>query len=728
MHGRRGGFLASLAVLSLLSVTSHHEGHNSHNTIAAHGGEVLARNTPSRPEQRFLTFNHGTRVMVKDLFGSMAVRVKQRALAAEKPVAEREWSNLVRAITALLLGWPAAVLVAVREPRHQFEMRLKTAEVEERDLYRRVSGLVAQGRLSDAYDSRQWVPVTASSGNLRIQGCICLVPAPSRRAQFISLGIEPITNDWGSNVLYEAVNKLFAASNFALELGDDAAQTQDGKSKRSLERWPMFYFKIMCGRGSSLTPVDDLLDGRSHSLDTIITMLRRISFEFLNEHGFHPAVLEVPAVSRNVTPPSRTASVTVQKRPLHRARNLLDAWQTIKIGDARHRVLGQKSDLGRAESDGNSDNMSRPEQSAGAEQVEREKRAISRLVAPSGKLLRKPFADVDLEPASAVSTPIRPRASLSEAEKERQSKVDSRLLVSQIGCDHCPSASTSVPALPIHHSQEARSAAVQPSEWLTNFLEGWENPVFPSAEPAIPRSYDDLPANTLRAMTKSQGRPGSVSFETSLIGIEGRISKDGLGRAEVISQVDNKFILVNIPLELEKVPPAAPDAHTSPTLLAIVDQHAADERCRLEALMASYFDPESADLIARTEVLDAPARFEVSRQEASLLRRFATHFEKWGVHYDVITSGRSKLVNEIQVQALPFDIAERCRQEPKLVIDFLRREIWKLDEGTILSTSVQRDTGLTQDWIARFQGCPEGILELLNSRACRSEFLVSSAA
>lgn len=70
-------FLNALAAMSVLSVSSKHSMYNSTNTIIVNMSRVLSRHLPS-PSQYCLSKQQGTRVCVRNLFGNMPVRVKQR--------------------------------------------------------------------------------------------------------------------------------------------------------------------------------------------------------------------------------------------------------------------------------------------------------------------------------------------------------------------------------------------------------------------------------------------------------------------------------------------------------------------------------------------------------------------------------------------------------------------------------------------------------------------------
>ncbi|KAF9874553.1 DNA mismatch repair protein [Colletotrichum karsti] len=229
-HGSNGNFLASLAALSLLSVTSHHHLHNSQNSLTIHNSRVLARHVPALPEQRLVSFSHGTRVMVRDLFGPMAVRVKQRATASEKVSVDKEWGRLVHDITSLLLAWPPSVALHVRDITHNNEARFRPTAIPrtraKAELLGRSSLILAQSGLADGLDRASWIPIGASKGNLAIDGCISLSPVATRQGQFISVGIHPVANEYGTNVLYTEVNRVFLNSGFAIDEDDHSTEAR----------------------------------------------------------------------------------------------------------------------------------------------------------------------------------------------------------------------------------------------------------------------------------------------------------------------------------------------------------------------------------------------------------------------------------------------------------------------------------------------------------------------
>ncbi|KAK1994360.1 hypothetical protein LX36DRAFT_683717 [Colletotrichum falcatum] len=782
-HGANGSFLASVAALSLLTITSHHHLHNSQTSLTVHNSHFLARNIPALPEQRLLTFTHGTRVAVRDLFGSMAVRVKQRAVASEKAAVDREWGRLLHHVVAILLAWPSDVALFVRDTVGNNEARFRPNTTPTSDMLARSSRILAQSGLVDGSGQAPWTPIGASVGKLSIRGCISLNPAPTRRAQFISFGIHPVANEHGTNVLYNEVNRVFIKSGFATEEEADVAISSDsllqtsGESsgrtsrlKRRLERWPMFYFRISTTSrtrpllGSS---IDDLLDDRNCALADIVDLLKLVCYEFLKKHHLRPhkVTTSLRALSTRKQrdeldaahyreqgkrplaaslSSSRSSSVT----PISRSQSPFDLWQRVKIG----RVLEGKRKSGAStpvSSEASREAATMPLAEGGLGGSESLQPSL-RFLDDSGNLLRKPFEDLvtnsapkEGEPRESSCVRLLSPATDDQVHPHRETlgyTTESNQVPPLVEASAAVKTPRAIDPEPVSSSQffaasRNQSQRQEPSDWLKGVLSQWENPVFQPVEPAVPRLDEASMQVTGRAAIQSLDLDAECSHgtHTSNIKLSGRISKAALADAEVVSQVDQKFILVK--LRRDQVSGGDRPDLRSNSVLVLVDQHAADERCRLETLMRDYFSlaKGSKQVVAKTESLQKPLRFEFSARECKMLRKHNTYFRRWGILYEMEESEqaqwrhRSKQLSKVDITSLPPSILERCRSEPRLLADLLRQEVWRAEEGelplarplSLASGGLDHDV----DWVSNFHGCPQGILALLNSRACRSAIM-----
>ena len=139
-----------------------------------------------------------------------------------------------------------------------------------------------------------------------------------------------------------------------------------------------------------------------------------------------------------------------------------------------------------------------------------------------------------------------------------------------------------------------------------------------------------------------------------------------------------------------------------------------------------------------------PIIFEIKLAEVRLFRRYLDYFSSWGIQYSISREPGSN-VGTGTISSLPTLIAERCRIEPNLAIDLIRSEIWEREENgkgpsqskllenekdsRILDSEDpflsldESDGGTQHSWVKKLSGCPQGIIEMLNSRACRSAIM-----
>ncbi|KAH7179526.1 uncharacterized protein B0J16DRAFT_347129 [Fusarium flagelliforme] len=704
VHGKHGDFLASLATFSLLTVTSNHERHISHNSITIHNARLLARQLPAPPELRLVNFDHGTRTTVRDLFGTMPVRVKQRATFSERSAVDKEWSKLTRAVVGMLLAWPSGISVSVKHTATQRELRFRPSD--QMDITSRTSRLLVQASLADSSDADDWVPISASCGPVSVKGCICKNPVATRRSQFISLGILPINNEFGSDVLYEEINRIFGNSSFGVIDGDqdhrgtssslDEFTGRELRSRKGIERWPMFYLKITT---SSLEGINnpDQLNSQGQTLSTILDLLKATCYGFLKKHQFRPCKVQLApeeslfstaktlgrskkptkkqATSSSSSRASSVASASRSNSITARVDSPFEGWHRVKVGRATPvSSISKTKDLSTKT---------------------REQDSPGRLVGEGGQLLRKPFDIPSPEPEDkpgglSVSSGL---------------GSDIRTVDSETSDGNTSSGTT---------NQLTQKRDKRPSKWLQDVISSWENPIFESVEASVP--YLDGPTTDQHHVC---GRNGHVRFDTGSMNLSGRISRQALHHATVIDQVDRKFILVK--LSLESARPESSALEKLRSALVMLDQHAVDERCKLEELMSEYFrtDPLTNQISSMTESLDRPIIFEVPSEEWSLLEQHREYFAAWGIIYQTpISSQRGKVV----VTGLPPSVIERCRLEPRLLIELLRTEVWRSVDSSI--PLVQPSPAAPdKPLISRFNGCPRGILELLHSRACRSAIM-----
>ncbi|TKA23410.1 hypothetical protein B0A50_07286 [Salinomyces thailandicus] len=324
LHGITGTYLSQLAALALLSITSRSAQSDECATLTTHHGRVIARHIPAPASDELTAVSHGTRVIVRDLFGNMPVRVKQRALAAGvSNEDEKAWRELKRGIAGLLLAWPKPCAVKLRDPEHLdrnvslsgTHPAISTA-LTEKSLNQLSGGnvkydlrdalpVIFQAGLAPQESRASWIPISTSTSSIAIKGVICAQPAPAKLCQFLSIGIHACSNAKGHNELYDAVNRVFGNSSFgamddvlATDQGErdrrarDRRYKSDGytqkqlRGRKGVDRHPMFVLRVeLRGRHDHHAAAESISDAH---LKAIIDVLEATVTQWLAANHFRP--------------------------------------------------------------------------------------------------------------------------------------------------------------------------------------------------------------------------------------------------------------------------------------------------------------------------------------------------------------------------------------------------------------------------------------------------------
>lgn len=826
--GCHGTFLASLAAMSLLTVASQHHQHRSHNAVTFHHSKAVERLLPASANHQ-LHGKHSTRVTVRNLFGNLPVRVKQRSLVLQqKSEQDRLWEGLKREIVGLLLSWAGFVSVRVRDGDNRVIFSLNTVTHKSRNADKPGSArltsmlnVLTQASFISVADWPNWIPLSASTAHLSIKGAVSLDPAPSRHAQFISLGIRPVSAESGSNELYDEINRLFALSSFGTieddanvddleklrRQGDKRFKTDEYthrqlKARKDVDRHPSFHLRITIKGEQSLDVPDRQLGDNGSNLQAVMELLRAMITEWLSVHHFRPRKSQ----GKRIRP--STASTVLNDRT---ANSLIPttypAIPTVKTKDAyahqpatgsssangkRRRPSLTKSHSVSARSDGRAfaewsriksgnldffkDLPSLPKGRPGTGSKAWHGNFTSRHFGGN----REGFASFQVEPllrgALSTQAAFRGDETPSEAVDRPQHQQDAQddtilwtdptttkthLLNARTGSvmsDVRPRPNTD-PVVPTLRGTRngtdnsvrlaKRTATVPPgaTPWLNGILETWNNPVFlPNErriqqvdlhEPGVEGRGHRHPAHHCSRSDIDKAF-NQVSIDTK----SGRLSKESLQSVKVIAQVDRKFILVK--MKQLSVVESAKEATTD--VLVLIDQHAADERIRVEALSKELCTPITLvnghsgyqsklghKALVASVLLERPIQFTVSHQEHAHFTTHAARFAAWGILFDCLSSTSTNRPSTsknkqhlLSVTTLPPSISQRCNSDPKILISFLRSTLWTYVSASHLPPPSSTTTP-SSDWIRRLATCPPGLIDMLNSRACRSAIMFNDA-
>ena len=669
----------------------------------------------------------------------MPVRVKQRAIGSINGDNEKEIQLLNRQIVGLILAWHRPISVSLKnvdssgklQIRANQKLPTKKPEKEQSsplfDLSFICSVLFQAGYI-DPIDWDDWIKTSARTPSVTIKGAISLRPAPSKHVQFISLGMRPVNPESSNNVLYDEINRLFSTSSFgSQEAGSDievAVKSKRSKDQRfktdgftnkqlkgggkGVDRWPMFYIRLeLMGDAKSIVR-DDLDRLTEGTLSTVLNVLRAMVTSFLEENHFRPRARR-PRLQRHESNESAAfgGGSRLQRRGerLQLLRSSSDSyqehdfstWSRIKVGT---RVIRSATCPSRSQQT-QADDMDIDERQAVEPVIlKSRKSAGTRHISHPPKHNCEQTLDWK-NPISGATVSINARTGLvveSHPPKRPQTAPsDAKALVPS------PPTPANRVAIPKHIRRLTRSVSSsflspKPGSWSSDLLRKWENPVFNTPEEGIPQiSFDEPNAKGSDILHGRRDHCSEVDIQKAFAqcstSFSARLSKTALKTSRVISQVDRKFVLIHLGEETQNF------LIENSELLVLVDQHAADERIRVEGLLAN--------LGASSTQLAKPIVFELQVREHGLLARYAAFFAEWGIWYEVQTLPEFHKCR-ISVKALPSAIAERCRIEPKVLIELIRTEVWKRSED---GSSVTR------------QACPQGLLDMLNSRACRSAIM-----
>ncbi|KAL6941773.1 hypothetical protein ACO0RG_002911 [Hanseniaspora osmophila] len=195
------------------------------------------------------------------------------------------------------------------------------------------------------------------------------------------------------------------------------------------------------------------------------------------------------------------------------------------------------------------------------------------------------------------------------------------------------------------------------------------------------------------------------------------LKKSDISNAFVINQIGEKFILVKLRSENNK--------------LCIIDQHAADERIKLESFLFEFIcrPIPLAQLSQSHQAQESQLLLleHFSAHEVSLFEQFYSDFLRVGIQYTLLSE------NTLKIKSLPTILCQKIKTrvgggEITYDLDFLRNGLlqhaYDLDNGNKRKFRKQKmENSKGQNWWLQTQSIPTVLLELFHSKACRSAIM-----
>ncbi|ETN39019.1 uncharacterized protein HMPREF1541_07061 [Cyphellophora europaea CBS 101466] len=686
-YGKNGQALASLSALSIVHIVSRERGSLAHN-ILLHPSRTTSNSIDLTDTAQEMS-SHGTKVIIHNLFGNLPVRFKaQAARSSNHAETVKQFQELKRRLVGYLLASPKPFTLKLSVQGTDLMYKHKTTPTGSAQgsfSATKMQSIFKQAALVDATQQGTWRLASAKTCGISIRAAVSTVARPSKHSQFISVGKQPIPCTGIGALFYDRVNRVFEESQFGAVYETDGVRqghsgrtispnptqaSRRGKLVKGVDRWPSFYIRIDTG-SRDLVPnvlsLNECEDASSNNIQYILGLLTVLLSQLLQSLHLKPRdrsqakrtdIRRRHSAARKL---SRTSSFDTWTRtrsafptevedlceglPFHNDHELAHSHAPL---DADVQLLLDDMELDSEPSTPNPTTSGQDDVVACAIDTT-EQDAVSWT-----------------NPKTGRSVLLNGNGFVVPAATPRPQGQDSTIAKVQ-RCGHTDSRRCTV---------NQRSSTKEIAERLRN----WPVKTFASdAEVVVP---------SLSAMFRTDHAKSVVQQPT----IEQLLSASNLACAKVLGQVDEKFILALVP-----------STESEPNLV-LIDQHAADERVKVEQL---YTGLCSDGIVA----LRKPLILETTGDEARLFDEAQAYFDSWGLRYQ--QSEASK--NIIRVSHLPEVIAQRCQQEPKILIGLLRKELWTEHRHVPLAEQPSEP-----GWISRIAQCPAGIVEMINSRACRS--------
>ncbi|KAI1007833.1 hypothetical protein K3495_g405 [Podosphaera aphanis] len=793
-HGSSGRFLANLSKeASSLTITSHHKWYRSHNTLIYDRQSWVTSRLIPAPVHHHLQFSHGTKVTVHNLFEHLPVRVKQRTIKSDwwmkwDKLVMIIVEHLLPQTTQIL------VVLRETSTGNKLFLGLSEEEIPSPNLCSilcQASLITIEDAESwvpvEALNSNFKIRGTISLRPSRTKDCQFL----SVGIKPLQRNDNPLYDE--INCLFHASNfgeldQLRAKNQHPENYGTSHASLkyigEEIKVKRkSAEKWPKFCIKIEetnpSYSGHFWTQMSE------KTLKSMVKLLQLLIWRFLKVNNFCPGNLQeqIPKTKKSLN-----SSSLIQKRkqdfhklkmcsmstrdelnfgydPLGIDTKLPISCQSnvntkplppfsskIKTGTATTNCL--KSFVAPKTSQSS---KRIPILSPKPSNLNLEKTTMSEMISTSPRIrttenlvringLSRPFDNIAICPRSGRKDEMKNTnlssldGSISEINELKGSPITTwmcprskkKLLVNRRSGLAVTSTKTSSIERTLNISLFTIPFQTKPdpsdSLWISRMLGTWDNPVYSPAEKAVQcfSSYTDLSKLNVHHGPRHNCSPSDGDRVFNIpFGLSSRISKKALQAAKLIAQVDKKFILLKLCASMNETNKRSED------ILVMVDQHAADERVRIESLLKDFCSPVKPRQIAspiqiKTHLLNKPLIFKLAPKEAQLFVRYKAHYSRWGVVYEVsekfAAADKPHASSNLTVLAVPPTIARRCQTQPELLASLLRAELPRLQERC-LSTDSELPRPDSINWINCIHDCPVGILDLLNSRACRSAIM-----
>ncbi|KAG0671529.1 DNA mismatch repair protein [Maudiozyma exigua] len=196
---------------------------------------------------------------------------------------------------------------------------------------------------------------------------------------------------------------------------------------------------------------------------------------------------------------------------------------------------------------------------------------------------------------------------------------------------------------------------------------------------------------------------------------EFKINKTDLLNCHVINQIDKKFILVKITSHKNR----------SNSELYILDQHAGDERIKLEQYLKKFVTDVITDTLYVQPINEMT--IEVTVSEASMFEHYISELRRWGIYTRIERSEPT-----LKIDSISDELLNKCGTDTAFLKNVLLQHVNDLitNKRISLLSQLARQNRLLQNnntnmdtWWQYINCIPAFYLEIFNSKACRSAIM-----
>lgn len=726
VYGRHGQTLSRIAGVGLLCIISKASYSDGTHVLWCDEAGRIGDDAKGTEDIRACI---GTTVKVYNLFSKMPVRSRYIGQTfANQHEIHKEFNKLRLLTLGLILS--SAIPFEVDVKYHSLALRYHHRPTAVRSLrsiaqpYQSseaiCSSLRQAGFMREQRES-EWCQVSIDSGSIKGIALISTVPLPHRDLQFISIDNKTLSKETRPEV-FEHVNSLFNTSTFGSFESDfvsnvDTAEpiseldrqdrVKQRKRLKKIEQWPMFVIWL---EGSDPVELSEILYARLLTrtvealLDRVSSFLELMISEFLLQTGFStsPTKLQKPRIDS-----SRANSFVDQRNDYIReaARQNFGHFSRLRSSaqTSNTDILGglpfshvssghtftpfsrtQEDVVGADISDLNNISSSPPLWSDTKEQ------SMLWLDPATGRYLNVDLRTGMISPESVSSgtenpnDPVLPKSSRQQLTERPQTGASDRNI-----------------------AQIARNVR----KHFDNKGRAYDIPIRSIMVPA--KSAGGVRLNQ-KSNFDQNGQSNHSSHSTDQ---DVRITKEALASIKFSTQVDKKFILAVVSLRRLEINVSEPEDDS----LILIDQHAADERCKVESLLKSVQHGDSIYLQDSVHYEMPDAEFRRFLHVKPVLDRLRFVVEP-SLKASIGVVGHEHELRQVEIKALPKAIAERCRSNPGLAIGILREVTW----SEYTRSAALHDAKCTPSHVSSttiFPELPPRMLDLINSRACRSAIM-----